>query len=49
MINSNITGMGLERTKNIIMNQIQENTNMISDSFSDINSLKTNAQQMVLF
>lgn len=29
------------------MSQINEQSNMISGSFSDIESLKTNAQQMV--
>jgi hypothetical protein len=40
--------MGLERTKNIVMTQIKENTEMLSGAFSDINSLKANAQQMVI-
>jgi hypothetical protein len=42
-----VSGLGLERTKNIIRSQMQGNTDLISGSFSDINSLKTNAQQMI--
>jgi hypothetical protein len=42
-----VVGMGLERAKNIIRTQMQENTELISGSFSDIGSLKSNAQQMI--
>jgi conjugal transfer/entry exclusion protein len=37
----------LERTKNIIRSQQKENSDLISDSFLDIGSLKNNAQQMI--
>jgi hypothetical protein len=42
-----VSGLGLERTMNIIRSQHKENTDLISGSFSDITSLKTNAQQMI--
>jgi len=42
-----VTGLGLERTKNLIMTQHKENREVISGSFTDIQSLKGNAKQMV--
>jgi hypothetical protein len=42
-----VTGLGFERTKNIIISQMKENKEVISGSFTDIQSLKANAQQMV--
>jgi hypothetical protein len=44
-----VTGMGLERTRNIIMTQMKENREVISGSFTDMQSLKGNAQQMVSY
>jgi hypothetical protein len=40
-------GMGIDRVKNMIRSTMQENTDLIAGSFSDITSLKTNAQQMI--
>jgi len=44
---SEVTGLGMERTKNLIMTQMKENKDVISGSFTDIQSLRGNAQQMV--
>ena len=44
---SNVTGLGFQRTVNIINNQLKEQQNIISSSFSGISSLKTNAAQLI--
>ena len=46
-IKQDIGGLGLERTKNLIMTQLNEQNEIISGSFSDLQSLKDNAHQMV--
>jgi len=43
-----VGGLGLERTKNLIMTQLNEQKEIISGSFSDLQSLKDNAHQMVI-
>ncbi len=42
-----VSGLGIERTKNIIISQIDDQNKAIKGSFTDIQSLKANAEQMV--
>lgn len=44
-----VVGLGIERTKNLIISQINDQNSSIKNSFSDIASLKVNAEQMVKF
>ena len=39
----------LDRVKNIMMNQLNENKSMIANSFSDIESLRQNLQPLVIY
>lgn len=45
--NSSVGGLGIERTKNLMMQKMKNESQLISGSFSDIQSLRTNAQAMI--
>jgi hypothetical protein len=47
VISNQVSGLGIERTKKLIISQIDDQNKVIKNSFTDIQSLKTNAEQMV--
>ena len=46
---SYVSGLGLERTKNIINTQLNDQNQMIIGSFTDLESMKLNAKLMVQY